>query len=271
MLHGLAGSRGDYGPKSLAECKALCAQDEECKSFAFSEAGQKCHLKDQPSWEGCDCADPSSWNFQTYMCSGCSGRRPTPVECPLRWSNWSPSHKLSICEGDCDSDAHCLSGNCIHNAIPSGCTGTNHGGSFADYCGFSIASTNGAASSNMYEPNEMTESGEGSKSFNDTIPMILGATVGAVAVAAIVTVVVVMRTKKAAATESVIEMKAVHVPDDSVATMANTEIEEEEDVMSEIEVNGTGMAEEQQAVSTPDAATMDDADEMKVAVGPSMI
>merc|ERR1719242_626291 len=64
-------SLGDYGyhngdPKSLAKCKALCAEQSECKSFAFSEAGQKCHLKDQVVTEGDDCQDPSSWNFETY-------------------------------------------------------------------------------------------------------------------------------------------------------------------------------------------------------------
>ena len=64
-------SLGDYGyhngdPKSLEECKALCAAQSECKSFVFSEIGQKCHLKDKEVTEGDDCQDAGSWNFETY-------------------------------------------------------------------------------------------------------------------------------------------------------------------------------------------------------------
>jgi len=53
-------------PKSLYECKQLCAQNARCMSFTFSESGQKCHLKDKVVTEEGGCGDPTGWNFQTY-------------------------------------------------------------------------------------------------------------------------------------------------------------------------------------------------------------
>jgi len=83
------------------------------------------------------------------------------------------------------------------------------------------------------------DASSGATSSNDVVPMVLGAAMGAVAIAALVTVVVVMRKKKIAATESVTEMKAVHVPDESVATKTNTEMEKEseKEVVTEPEPN----------------------------------
>lgn len=64
-------------------------------------------------------------------------------------------------------------------------------------------------------------SDEGAKSFNDFIPMILGAAAGVVVIAGIVAVVVAMRKNKNAAKDTVIEMNAVHVPDESVERKTN--------------------------------------------------
>jgi len=82
-------SLGDYGyhngqPKSLDDCKALCAAQPACKSFVFSESGQKCHLKDKVVTEGSDCADGSSWNFETYYL-GTAFKSYTLYKSPKRW------------------------------------------------------------------------------------------------------------------------------------------------------------------------------------------
>merc|ERR1712038_469705 len=78
---------------------------------------------------------------------------------------------------------------------------------------------NSAATSNVDGPNEVTGSEQEATSFDDFIPMVIGAAAGAVAV------VVVMRERKTASKKVEIEMKAVHVPDHSVATKRNTEME----------------------------------------------
>jgi len=70
------------------------------------------------------------------------------------------------------------------------------------------------------------ESVGGATTFSDHIPIILGAATGAMVIAGLVAVGVAMR-KKSATKETEIEMKAVHVPDESVATKTNTEMEEE--------------------------------------------
>jgi hypothetical protein len=70
------------------------------------------------------------------------------------------------------------------------------------------------------------ESVGGATTFSDHIPIILGAATGAMVIAGLVAVGVAMR-KKSATKEAEIEMKAVHVPDESVATKTNTEMEEE--------------------------------------------
>jgi len=104
----------------------------------------------------------------------------------------------------------------------------------SDYCGDSTtnAAAHGVAD---HDPDDMAGSDERATSFNDFVPMLLGAAAGAMVIAAVVTVVVMMR-KKNAANEMGIEMKAVHVPDDSVATKTNTEMEEEKETEAEMEV-----------------------------------
>merc|ERR1712061_902223 len=62
---------GDYGnhngqPKTLDECMDLCREHTDCRSFTYSESGQKCHLKDKVVTEDGGCADGSSWSFETY-------------------------------------------------------------------------------------------------------------------------------------------------------------------------------------------------------------
>jgi len=95
-------------------------------------------------------------------------------------------------------------------------------------------STNADALSIVGGPNEMTGSGEGAASFDDFVPMILGAAAGVVAIAAIVALAVTMRKRKrkTASTEPVVEMKAVHVPDDSVATHTAKRTETEMEVVT---------------------------------------
>jgi len=95
---------------------------------------------------------------------------------------------------------------------------------------------NSAAMSNVAGPIEVTGSEQEATSFDDFIPMVIGAAAGAVAIVGIVAVVVVMRERKTASKKTEIEMKAVHVPDHSVATKTNTEMEEEKETEAEMEV-----------------------------------
>merc|ERR1712130_950987 len=62
---------GDYGnhngqPKTLDECMDLCQEHGDCRSFTFSESGQKCHLKDKVVTEEGGCKEGGGWNFETY-------------------------------------------------------------------------------------------------------------------------------------------------------------------------------------------------------------
>jgi len=68
-------------------------------------------------------------------------------------------------------------------------------------------------------PDEVTGSGEGTISFADFLPMILGAAVGAAVIAGIVAFVVTMR-KQNVVKKVDVEL-GVHVPDDSVAVAAD--------------------------------------------------
>merc|ERR1719445_2238803 len=92
-------SVGDYGghngqPKTLEECKALCLAQTECKSFVFSESGQKCHLKDKVVTEEGGCADGSSWNFETYYLV----QEPTidPTSVPTKVPTPSPTNSQYV-------------------------------------------------------------------------------------------------------------------------------------------------------------------------------
>jgi len=94
-------------------------------------------------------------------------------------------------------------------------TGCNHDHRYnwvSDSCFMEV---NAAAASNSNSYNEVTGSGEGTISFDDFIPMILGAAAGAAVIAGIVAFVVAMR-KKNAVKKVRVEL-GVHVPDNSVA------------------------------------------------------
>merc|ERR1712224_1011195 len=70
-------SVGDYGlhnftPKTLKQCKQLCAKNPTCKSFEVDQrSGGKCHLKNQLPTRGCVAS--SAWHFINYN-KACGGR-----------------------------------------------------------------------------------------------------------------------------------------------------------------------------------------------------
>jgi len=111
------------------------------------------------------------------------------------------------------------------------CTGTLTEMTLGDHCdvGLGFASkyecssdigTNMAASSNVYGSDEDSASDGDGNSFDDFIPMVLGAAVGIAVIAGIVALVVVMRKEKVTE-EAVTEMSDVAVPvdgDEAVAT-----------------------------------------------------
>jgi len=78
--------------------------------------------------------------------------------------------------------------------------------------------TDQAAPSHGHGPNEAVDGG--AISFDDLIPMALGAAAGAALIAAIVAMVVVMRKKKAAAKQTETELEAVHIPNTSTMTVS---------------------------------------------------
>jgi len=81
-------------------------------------------------------------------------------------------------------------------------------------------------------------------SFSDFFPMVLGAAAGVLAISAVVAAAVAMRKRKTAATKSKVEMKAVHIPDDSVAPNTVKETETEMDVVAEPKQNVGAVATE---------------------------
>merc|ERR1719434_270201 len=83
--------------------------------------------------------------------------------------------------------------------------------------------TNMAASSNVYGSDEDSASDGDGNSFDDFIPMVLGAAVGIAVIAGIVALVVVMRKKKVTE-EAVTEMSdVVHVADASAVPVDGDE------------------------------------------------
>eukprot|EP00941_MAST-03F_sp_MAST-3F-sp1_P001626 g1626.t1 len=96
----LVGSSTD-AVESLDACKKICLSDVECQFISFARKSVA--------------ADPIL---------------------PLTGDTWSPSHKLGLCEGDCDGDQNCQGNlHCHHrndfSPIP-GCSGVGHGA--FDYC-----------------------------------------------------------------------------------------------------------------------------------------
>jgi len=192
---------------SLEACQGDCDRDSDCQS------GLICVMDAVP--EGCSGA-------MHYSNADYCG---VPIIADLEWLGWSPwaSGSLRRCQGDCDRDSHCQDGLvCVMDAVPVGCSGEMES-AFADYCG--DATTNAAANGVVdHDPVDAAGS-DGAASFDDFIPMVFGAAAAVVVIAGIVAVVVATRKRKTAATESVIEMKAVHVPDESVTTRTTTEME----------------------------------------------
>jgi len=174
------------GTMTLAECKSQCASSTDsngrpCVAIEWGDGGVVQSDSTEKScafaW-GCDYTEYWSggsvfvqrvtllqWLANVEYC----------VNKQLEWKGWTPTETLSECQGDCDYDDQCASGlRCVHDQIPTGCSGTMFN-SGADYCGDESANVDAGADIEVDPDFSSARSGDG------WTQLVFGAVIGAAA------------------------------------------------------------------------------------------